>query len=89
MCDDVNAFIAELTKHQIACDPVRDQGDGLFTQLTLPGGGKLGVYQPRHARPLAMNQNRVTEPLRLLVERTRREMNVTGPLRFIPEAMIT
>jgi hypothetical protein len=36
-----------------------------------------------------MNQNRVTEPLRLLVERTRREMNVTGPLRFIPEAMIT
>jgi hypothetical protein len=25
----------------------------------------------------------------LLVERTRREMNVTGPLRFIPEAMIT
>jgi hypothetical protein len=36
-----------------------------------------------------MNQNRVTEPLGLLVERTRREMNVTGPLRLIPEAMIT
>jgi hypothetical protein len=31
-----------------------------------------------------MNQNRVTEPVRLLVERARREMNVTGPLRFIP-----
>ena len=36
-----------------------------------------------------MNQNRVTEPLGLLVERTRPEMNVTGLLRFIPEAMIT
>jgi hypothetical protein len=36
-----------------------------------------------------MNQNRVTEPLRLLVERTRRKMKVTGPLRFIPEAMIS
>jgi hypothetical protein len=36
-----------------------------------------------------MNQNRVTEPLRLIVERTRREMNVTGPLRSIAEAMIT
>jgi hypothetical protein len=54
MCDDVDAFITELTKHQIACDPVLDQGYGLFTQLTLPGGGKLGVYQPRHARPNAM-----------------------------------
>jgi len=54
MCDDVHAFVAELTKHEIAFDPVRDQGYGLFTQLTLPGGGKLGVYQPRHARPTAM-----------------------------------
>jgi hypothetical protein len=26
----------------------------LFTKLTLPGGGKLGVYQPRHARPKPM-----------------------------------
>src|ERR1700737_4565052 len=54
MCDDIDAFIAELTKHQIVCDPVQDQGYGLLTQLTLPGGGKLGVYQPRHARPKAM-----------------------------------
>jgi hypothetical protein len=27
---------------------------GVLTQLTLPGGGKLGVYQPRHARPEPM-----------------------------------
>src|ERR1700726_4543852 len=38
MCDDVHAFVAELTKHEIAFDPVRDQGYGLFTQLTLAGG---------------------------------------------------
>jgi hypothetical protein len=55
MCDDVQALIAEMKKHDIACDPVRDQGYGLFTQVTLPGGGKLGVYQPRHARPKAMS----------------------------------
>lgn len=54
MCDDVNAFIAEMAEHQIACAPVRDQGYGLVTELTLPGGGKLGVYQPRHARPEPM-----------------------------------
>lgn len=55
MCDDLNAFIAELKKHHIAYDPVRDQRYGLLTHLTLPGGGKLGVYQPRHARPKAMS----------------------------------
>jgi hypothetical protein len=54
MCDDLDAFIAEMEKHQIACEPVQDQRYGLLTQLTLPGGGKLGVYQPRHARPKPM-----------------------------------
>ena len=54
MCDDVNAFIAELTKRQIVCEPVQELRYGLLTRLTLPGGGKLGVYQPRHARPNAM-----------------------------------
>jgi hypothetical protein len=33
---------------------VQNQGWGLLTQVTLPGGGKLGVYQPRHARPAPM-----------------------------------
>jgi len=58
MCDDINAFVAEMTKHKIGCGPVQDQGWGLLTQLTLPGGGKLGVYQPRHARPEAMTAGR-------------------------------
>ncbi|PYL31399.1 MAG: extradiol dioxygenase [Verrucomicrobia bacterium] len=58
MCDNVKAFIAEMKKHRIACDSVQDRGYGLFTQLTLPGGGKLGVYQPRHARPRAMPTKR-------------------------------
>jgi hypothetical protein len=51
MCDDVEAFVAGMQQHNIACAPVQDRGWGLLTQLTLPGGGKLGVYQPRHARP--------------------------------------
>ena len=53
MCDDVNAFIAEMKKRNIACSSVHNQGWGLLTEVTLPGGGKLGVYQPRHARPPA------------------------------------
>jgi hypothetical protein len=55
MCDDVEAFVAQMKKSRIACGPVQNQGWGLVTQLTLPGGGKLGVYQPRHARPKAMS----------------------------------
>ncbi|MGZ8831822.1 MAG: VOC family protein [Thermoanaerobaculia bacterium] len=52
--DDIAAFVAEMTKHDIKCGPVKDQGWGLLTQLMLPGGGKLGVYQPRHPRPKPM-----------------------------------
>jgi hypothetical protein len=54
MCDDVKAFIADMKKRKVACTPVLNQGWGLLTQVTLPGGGKLGVYQPRHARPKPM-----------------------------------
>ncbi len=54
MCDDVEAFVAAMKSHGVACGPVQNQGWGLLTQLTLPGGGKLGVYQPRHARPKPM-----------------------------------
>ena len=53
MCDDVEAFIGEMKEHNISCGSVQDEGWGLLTQVTLPGGGKLGVYQPRHARPAA------------------------------------
>ena len=55
MCDDVAAFTAAMAQRGIAVGAVQDQGWGLLTQLTLPGGGKLGVYQPRHARPEAMS----------------------------------
>jgi hypothetical protein len=54
MSDDIEAFVAEMGKHGISSTPVQDHGWGLLTEVTLPGGGKLGVYQPRHARPRAV-----------------------------------
>ncbi len=54
MCDDVEGFIGEMKAQKIVCSPVQNQGWGMLTQVTLPGGGKLGVYQPRHGRPKAM-----------------------------------
>ena len=51
MCDDVEAFLADMNARGVVCGPVHNQGWGLLTHVMLPGGGKLGVYQPRHARP--------------------------------------
>lgn len=51
LCDDIKKFIREIMKYNIVCSAIQDQGWGLLTQLSLPGGGRLGVYQPRHARP--------------------------------------
>ena len=54
MCDDIETFVTEMRKRGVVCGPVHDEGWGLLTQMMLPGGGKLGVYQPRHARPKTM-----------------------------------
>jgi hypothetical protein len=54
MCDDIEAFVGEMKAQEVSCGPVTNQGWGLLTQVTLPGGGTLGVYQPRHARPAPM-----------------------------------
>jgi hypothetical protein len=51
MCDDIKAFRAEMTNAGIASDEVVSLSWGNLTRITLPGGGRLGVYQPRHARP--------------------------------------
>jgi hypothetical protein len=51
MCQDVEAFIRAMREQALACTPIRQERWGLLTHLALPGGGKLGVYQPRHARP--------------------------------------
>jgi catechol 2,3-dioxygenase-like lactoylglutathione lyase family enzyme len=53
MCDDVQAERARLSQNGIACDDVSDEGWGLVTMIRLPGGGRLGLYEPRHPRPPA------------------------------------
>ena len=54
MCDDVDAFVEEMKGRGIVCGPVQNPRWGMLTEVMLPGGGKLGVYQPRHARPEPM-----------------------------------
>src|SRR5437764_269664 len=42
MCDDIHAFVEEMKVHHISCSPVKDEGWGLLSTVTLPGGGNLG-----------------------------------------------
>lgn len=58
MCDNIEDFLAEMKSRGVDCAPAQNPGWGLLTQVTLPGGGKLGVYQPRHARPKPMRTGR-------------------------------
>ena len=50
MCDDVNTTVEQLAGKGVSCGPVSDQGWGLLTSIRLPGGGQLGLYEPRHPK---------------------------------------
>jgi catechol 2,3-dioxygenase-like lactoylglutathione lyase family enzyme len=52
MCDDIEATTAELNAKGVEfTGPVSDEGFGLMTAIRLPGGGELGLYEPRHPTP--------------------------------------
>jgi len=52
MCDDIVATTAELAAKGVELvRPVSDEGWGLVTAIALPGGGELGLYEPRHPLP--------------------------------------
>jgi catechol 2,3-dioxygenase-like lactoylglutathione lyase family enzyme len=52
MCDDVRATVEELEGRGVEFSrPISDEGFGLLTAIALPGGGELGLYEPRHPTP--------------------------------------
>jgi hypothetical protein len=53
MCEDVHAEVARLAASGVACPAPVDRGWGILTSIPLPGGGELGLYQPRHPTPHA------------------------------------
>jgi hypothetical protein len=52
MCDDVQELIRTMQSKKVPCSPIEEARWGSITRVTLPGGGKLGIYQPKHASPL-------------------------------------
>jgi catechol 2,3-dioxygenase-like lactoylglutathione lyase family enzyme len=52
MCEDLKATMAALDAKGIQCTDVQEPPWGILTTIKLPGGGRLGLYQPKHARPV-------------------------------------
>jgi hypothetical protein len=52
VCDDLNAEIAALGRKHVQCSKVEEAKWGSVTKIRLPGGGEVGLYQPKH--PLAL-----------------------------------
>lgn len=48
MCEDLKTTMSALDAKGIHCSEVQEPPWGLLTKITLPGGGKLGLYQPKH-----------------------------------------
>ena len=51
MCDDIDAAVKELKGKGVTVEPrLYDERWGRLAFIRLPGGGRLGIYQPRHSR---------------------------------------
>ena len=48
MCDDLKLAMSALDAKGIHCSDVQELPWGSLTRIKLPGGGELGLYQPKH-----------------------------------------
>ena len=52
MCDDLKAEMESLKAKKVKCGAVQEERWGSVTTISLPGGGKIGLYQPKHPTAL-------------------------------------
>jgi hypothetical protein len=51
MVRNIEEFVGRMRALSIPCTAIDDERWGRLVNITLPGGGALGVYEPRHTRP--------------------------------------
>ena len=54
MCDDLKVEMASLAKKGVKCCEVQEARWGSITKMRLPGGGEVGLYQPKHPTALGL-----------------------------------
>jgi catechol 2,3-dioxygenase-like lactoylglutathione lyase family enzyme len=50
-CDDLTATLEELLRTGVKVGKTHEERWGILASITLPGGGTIGIYQPKHPRP--------------------------------------
>jgi predicted enzyme related to lactoylglutathione lyase len=48
MCDDIEVTVAELAAKGVKTSAIQERPWGRVTQIRLPSGDDLGLYQPKH-----------------------------------------
>jgi catechol 2,3-dioxygenase-like lactoylglutathione lyase family enzyme len=48
ICADLKAEMSALARKNVFCSPVHEERWGSLTRISLPGGGQVGLYQPKH-----------------------------------------
>ncbi|HEX2700817.1 MAG TPA: hypothetical protein VHM89_11515 [Acidimicrobiales bacterium] len=51
MCDDLSAELRTLENKGVKCSDVEEARWGSVTRVHLPGGGRVGLYEPKHPSP--------------------------------------
>src|SRR5215467_1400979 len=54
MCEDLKAEMILLEEKGVKFSQVQEARWGIVTKIRLPGGGDIGLYQPRHPTALAL-----------------------------------
>ncbi|MGC1618520.1 MAG: hypothetical protein WA765_08520 [Candidatus Acidiferrum sp.] len=54
LCDNLKAEMAALAKKSVTCSAVHKERWGSITKVRLPGGGEIGLYQPKHPTALGL-----------------------------------
>ena len=57
MCDDLKAEIVALGERGIGVSDVQEARWGSIAKIRLPGGGEIGLYEPRHPMAFALGSH--------------------------------
>jgi catechol 2,3-dioxygenase-like lactoylglutathione lyase family enzyme len=57
MCNDLKSEISQLGEQGVRCSDVEEARWGSIVNIQLPGGGEVGLYQPRHATAVSLPPN--------------------------------
>jgi catechol 2,3-dioxygenase-like lactoylglutathione lyase family enzyme len=49
-CDDLKAVVKDLQSRDVTVDEIADRGYGYVTHLTVPGGIRVQLYQPKYTK---------------------------------------